>query len=52
RPLEVEAIFGNPIRLAEQRGIKLPQIEVLYRMLKFVDAQNQELERKRQLLSL
>ncbi len=52
RPLEVESIFGNPIRLAEQRGIKLPQIEVLYRMLKFVDAQNQELERKRQLLSL
>ena len=52
RPLEVEAIFGNPIRAAEQTGIELPQIEVLYRMLKFVDAQNQEAERKRQLLSL
>jgi len=52
RPLEVEAIFGNPIRVAQQAGIKLPQIEVLYRMLKFMDAQNQEAERKRQLLSL
>lgn len=52
RPLELEAIFGNPIRAAEQAGIKLPQIEVLYRMLKFVDAENQEAERKRQLLSL
>ncbi len=52
RPLEVEAIFGNPIRAAEQAGIKLPQIEVLYRMLKFVDAQRQEAERTRRLLGV
>ncbi|MEG4343683.1 putative 2-dehydropantoate 2-reductase [Microcoleus sp. A003_D6] len=52
RPLEVEAIFGNPIRVAEQAGIKLPQIEVLYRMLKFVDVQKQEAERRRRLLGL
>ncbi|MEG4505319.1 putative 2-dehydropantoate 2-reductase [Microcoleus sp. F6_B4] len=52
RPLEVEAIFGNPIRVAEQAGIKLPQIEVLYRMLKFVDFQRQEAERTRRLLGL
>ncbi|MEG4996928.1 putative 2-dehydropantoate 2-reductase [Microcoleus sp. B4-D4] len=52
RPLEVEAIFGNPIRVAEKAGVKLPQIEVLYRMLKFVDVQRQEAERKRRLLDL
>ncbi|MEG3939212.1 MULTISPECIES: putative 2-dehydropantoate 2-reductase [unclassified Microcoleus] len=52
RPLEVEAIFGNPIRVAEKTGVKLPQIEVLYRMLKFVDVQRQEAERKRRLLDL
>ncbi len=52
RPLEVEAIFGNPIRVAEQAGVKLPQIEVLYRMLKFVDAQRQEAERMRRLLGV
>lgn len=52
RPLEVEAIFGNPIRAAQQAGIKLPQIEVLYRMLKFVDAQRQEAERTRRLLGV
>ena len=52
RPLEVEAIFGNPIRVAQQAGIKLPQIEVLYRMLKFVDAQRQEAERMRRLLGV
>ncbi|MEG4496009.1 putative 2-dehydropantoate 2-reductase [Microcoleus sp. F10-C6] len=52
RPLEVEAIFGNPIQVAQQAGIKLPQIEVLYRMLKFVDVQRQEAERTRRLLGL
>ena len=52
RPLEVEAIFGNPMRVAQQAGIKLPQIEVLYRMLKFVDVQRQEAERKRRLLGV
>ena len=52
RPLEVEAIFGNPIRVAQQAGIKLPQIEVLYRMLKFMDVQRQEAERTRKLLGL
>ncbi len=52
RPLEVEAIFGNPIRAAQQAGIKMPKIEVLYRMLKFVDAQRQEAERTRRLLGV
>jgi 2-dehydropantoate 2-reductase len=52
RPLEVEAIFGNPIRVAQQAGTKLPQIEVLYRMLKFVDVHRQEAERTRRLLAL
>jgi 2-dehydropantoate 2-reductase len=52
RPLEIEAILGNPIRVAEQAGIKLPQIGVLYRMLKFVDAQRQEAEKTRRLLGV
>jgi 2-dehydropantoate 2-reductase len=52
RPLEVEAIFGNPIRSAEKAGIKLPQLSVLYRMLKFMDVQRQEAERTRRLLGL
>ncbi|MEO6862919.1 MAG: putative 2-dehydropantoate 2-reductase [Microcoleus sp.] len=52
RPLEVEAIFGNPIRVAKKAGINLPQIEVLYRMLKFVDVQRQEAERTRRLLGV
>jgi 2-dehydropantoate 2-reductase len=52
RPLEVEAIFGNPMRVAQKAGIKLPQIEVIYRMLKFVDVQRQEAEKTRRLLGV
>jgi 2-dehydropantoate 2-reductase len=40
RPLEVEAIFGSPLRMAKQAGLELPKIEVLYQQLKFLDAQN------------
>lgn len=40
RPLEVEAIFGKPLRLATQAGVSLPRIDTLYRQLKFIDAQN------------
>ncbi|MBD2570082.1 putative 2-dehydropantoate 2-reductase [Anabaena lutea] len=37
RPLEVEAIFGNPLRKAETAGVNLPQIRCLYQQLKFLD---------------
>ncbi|MDB9509625.1 putative 2-dehydropantoate 2-reductase [Kamptonema animale CS-326] len=35
--LEVEAIFGNPLQMAEQSGVNLPLIDMLYRQLKFLD---------------
>jgi 2-dehydropantoate 2-reductase len=41
RPLEVEAIFGNPLRMARSNGVDLPQIDCLYRQLKFIDAHRQ-----------
>jgi 2-dehydropantoate 2-reductase len=41
RPLEVEAIVGSPLRLAEAAGTNLPQIRTLYRQLKFLDRKNQ-----------
>ncbi|MDF0555402.1 putative 2-dehydropantoate 2-reductase [Kamptonema sp. UHCC 0994] len=37
RELEVEAIFGNPLRIAEQSGVNLPLIDMLYRQLKFLN---------------
>lgn len=40
RPLEVEAIFGNPLRMAIASGVDLPLIGMLYQQLKFVDTKN------------
>lgn len=44
RPLEIEAIVGNPLRTAEQAGANLPKIAMLYEQLKFLDAQNRTCE--------
>lgn len=40
RPMEIEAIFGRPLRSAAERGVHLPRIEALCRQLQFVDARN------------
>lgn len=37
RPLEVEAIFGNPLRAAIDHGYLPIRIQMLYRQLKFID---------------
>ena len=39
RPMEVEAIFGNPIRAAIERGCEMPRVQVLYRQLLFLNQQ-------------
>ena len=38
RPLEVEAIFGHPLRVAAAAGVTMPQTTTLYHQLKFLDA--------------
>jgi 2-dehydropantoate 2-reductase len=40
RPMEVEAILGNPLCSAQDRGIELPQVSMLYQQLKFLNARN------------
>jgi 2-dehydropantoate 2-reductase len=40
RPLEVEAIFGNPLRAVQRAGTTSPLLEQLYAQLKFLDARN------------
>jgi 2-dehydropantoate 2-reductase len=40
RPLEVEAIFGTPLQLAQQAGANVPHLEMLYQQLKFLDARS------------
>jgi 2-dehydropantoate 2-reductase len=47
RPLEVEAIVGNPLRAAQAVGVTIPRIEMLYHQLKMLDQRQQEaLERQ------
>ena len=38
--LEVESIFGNPLRFAKRAGTELLHVAMLYRQLKFLDATN------------
>jgi 2-dehydropantoate 2-reductase len=37
RPMEVEAILGEPLKTAQKFGISVPRMEVLYAELKFFD---------------
>lgn len=37
RPMEVEAILGNTLRIARNHGISVPRIEALYALLSLVD---------------
>lgn len=40
RPMELEAIFGNPLRAADAVACRMPSVHMLYRQLKFLDARN------------
>jgi len=40
RPMEVEAIFGSPLRAATAAGCRCPRLEALYDRLKRIDAQH------------
>ncbi|MGK7918473.1 MAG: putative 2-dehydropantoate 2-reductase [Trichodesmium sp.] len=42
RPLEIEGIIGNPLRMANKAGVKLAKIGMLYQKLKFLDVRNRK----------
>lgn len=42
RPLEIDAIIGNPLRVAQQANLNVPHISMLYQQLKFLDYYNTE----------
>jgi 2-dehydropantoate 2-reductase len=44
RPMEVESIFGNPVRAAQASGAKVPLVEMLYRELKYLDEEVEKLK--------
>ena len=37
RPLEIKAIFGNPLQMTRSNGVDLPKIAMLYQQLHFLD---------------
>ncbi len=40
RAIEIEAIFGNPLRVAREFQVEMPRVQMLYRQLAFLDAMN------------
>jgi 2-dehydropantoate 2-reductase len=40
RPMEVESIFGAPLRAAQEAGASVPRMEMLYEQLKYLDETN------------
>ena len=40
QPMEVEAIYGNPIKMAAKFGVAMPRTEALYRQLQFINQRN------------
>lgn len=34
RPLEVEVILGNPVRIARERGVEMPRLQTLYALIR------------------
>lgn len=40
RPLEIETMFGNPLKFARSRGVELPKIGMLYQQLKFLSSRH------------
>jgi 2-dehydropantoate 2-reductase len=42
RPMEIESIFGNPLRAAQAAGAASPLLEALYQQLKFLNDKNRQ----------
>lgn len=46
KPLELEVILGNPIRLARAKGIEMPRLQSLYALLKMKESNRNEKNQK------
>lgn len=42
RPLEVEAILGNPLRMARECNVAVPHLETMYALLKSINTERQK----------
>lgn len=46
KPMELEVILGNPIRLAREKGYEMPRMQTLYALLKSCE-KNRELQKQK-----
>ena len=42
RPMELEVILGNPIRIARRQGLDMPRLQTLYALLKMAQVRKRE----------
>ncbi|KAK0540198.1 hypothetical protein OC842_000590 [Tilletia horrida] len=45
RPMELEVILGNPIRIAREHGIEMPRMQTLYALLKMAQTKRDEVKK-------
>ena len=48
RPMELEVILGNPIRIAKRHGVEMPRLQSLYALLKSAQARRKMIDEKHQ----
>ncbi|KAK1759739.1 putative 2-dehydropantoate 2-reductase [Echria macrotheca] len=46
RPMEIEVILGNPVRIARAKGVELPRMQSLYALLKSAQAVREQAKGK------
>lgn len=46
RPMELEVILGNPIRIARAHGVEMPRLQTLYALLKSASKAREEAKKK------
>jgi 2-dehydropantoate 2-reductase len=46
RPLELEVILGNPVRIARERGVNMPRLQSLYALLRSAQQVREQHRRK------
>ncbi|KAK5552637.1 hypothetical protein LTR46_009375 [Exophiala xenobiotica] len=46
KPMELEVILGNPIRLAREKGLDMPRMQTLYALLRMME-KNRELKKQK-----
>ncbi|KAF4979567.1 hypothetical protein FZEAL_4271 [Fusarium zealandicum] len=46
KPLELEVILGNPVRIARERGVELPRLQSLYALLRSAQGMRREVKGK------